>query len=284
MPIGPKNVSLRKKLAGLSLLGLGVAASVPAIATALNGHDDASIITASADKVDTGEVINAELPPALTAEEIAAEEEIKPVRTILPEAEPVLIAPAREITADMQVEAAAEQVTPPQSAARMAVSGSTAQPDTMTGDTADTMAASAQPLAGSSAPAISGGMVTLALDHARVMRVMADIGTIIIGNPAIADVSMPDPSTMILTGKSFGETNLVMLDPEGEIIAEQTIQVTTRGQNTVSVFRGTQRTTFACSPTCEVRPTPGDDTEQLDAALAAFEARNAAALSAANGE
>ncbi|MBV6657078.1 MAG: pilus assembly protein N-terminal domain-containing protein, partial [Devosiaceae bacterium] len=141
----------------------------------------------------------------------------------------------------------------------------------------------AAPIQGSmQAPAAASGAIVLALDHARVMRVMGDVGTIVIGNPAIADVSMPDPGTMILTGKSYGETNLVMLDPAGEILAEQMLRVTIRGENTVSVFRGVQRTTLACAPTCEIRPTPGDAPEALQAGLSAFDQRNSAATNAAN--
>jgi hypothetical protein len=76
---------------------------------------------------------------------------------------------------------------------------------------------------------------------------------------------------------------MVMLDDEGSVLAEETVRVTVRGQSLVSVYRGVQRTTLSCAPTCEIRPTPGDDPEMVAAGLDAFQARNQAAIEAVRG-
>ncbi|MCB1507796.1 MAG: pilus assembly protein N-terminal domain-containing protein [Hyphomicrobiaceae bacterium] len=128
-----------------------------------------------------------------------------------------------------------------------------------------------------------GSTIRISLDHARVLRLTEPVGTIIIGNPAIADAAMPDDVTLILTGRSYGETNLIMMDQNGVIVAENTILVGLEGGSLVSVYRRTTRSTLSCSPICQIRPTPGDDPEQVNAGFGAFEARNTQAVGAAGG-
>ena len=39
---------------------------------------------------------------------------------------------------------------------------------------------------------------------ARILRISAPAATVIIGNPGVADVTIQDPQTLVLTGKSYG--------------------------------------------------------------------------------
>ena len=51
--------------------------------------------------------------------------------------------------------------------------------------------------------------------------------TLIIGNPLVADVTMLKSNRLlVVTGKSFGTTNLILLDETGARSGEQTITVT----------------------------------------------------------
>ena len=61
------------------------------------------------------------------------------------------------------------------------------------------------------------------VDQAAVLQLTAAAGTIIIGNPAIAEATMVDNTTIVITGRSFGTTNLIVLDANGTIIAEPVI-------------------------------------------------------------
>ena len=56
--------------------------------------------------------------------------------------------------------------------------------------------------------------VMLAVDRAKVLRVNRPADVVIIGNPAIADATVRDSQTLIITGHSFGSTNLIVLDVE----------------------------------------------------------------------
>ncbi|MFD2648416.1 pilus assembly protein N-terminal domain-containing protein [Devosia albogilva] len=104
-----------------------------------------------------------------------------------------------------------------------------------------------------------GAPITVNVNMARVLRINAPAATVIVGNPAVADVTIQDPQTLILTGKSYGQTNLIVLDMGGEPIADTLIEVAQLTAGTVTVYQGQNRTSLACAPTCQPTITLGDD-------------------------
>lgn len=113
----------------------------------------------------------------------------------------------------------------------------------------------------------------VALDHARVLRIARPAETIIIGNPAIADIAIHDAKTLILTGRSYGITNVVVLDAAGEVVIDDSVQVTSDEDGTLRVFRQSMRSTYSCSPECEPRLTIGDSETTFESAGSQFNAR-----------
>ena len=75
--------------------------------------------------------------------------------------------------------------------------------------------------------------------------------TIVIGNPAIADASVQDASTIVLTGKGFGVTNLVVLDQEGSPIVDEQVTVVRQDASSVRIYRRASVQTMSCTPYCE---------------------------------
>jgi Flp pilus assembly secretin CpaC len=67
----------------------------------------------------------------------------------------------------------------------------------------------------------------------------------------VADATVADPTTIVLTGRSYGTTNLVLLDSEGNAVADERILVSIDEGNTVRVFRQTERSVLSCTPNCE---------------------------------
>ena len=102
--------------------------------------------------------------------------------------------------------------------------------------------------------------VTVNANMARVLRINAPAATVIIGNPAVADVTIQDPQTLILTGKSYGRTNLIILDANGDPIADTIVEVAQLPSDTVTVYMGAARTSMACAPNCQPVIMMGDDT------------------------
>jgi hypothetical protein len=106
-----------------------------------------------------------------------------------------------------------------------------------------------------SAPAAD---LTVAVDQAKLIKVPEKATTFVIGNPLIADVSMQPGSVMVITGKGYGETNLIALDRSGGVLMEKSIEVQGPREDTVVLYRGLGRETFACAPYCQRRITLGD--------------------------
>lgn len=118
-------------------------------------------------------------------------------------------------------------------------------------------------LASSLAPApviaAEGAPINVNVNMARILRINAAAATVIIGNPGIADVTIQDPQTLILTGKSFGQTNLIVLDSAGNPIADTLIEVVQLQAGVVTVYQGQARTSLACAPVCQSVLMMGDD-------------------------
>jgi Flp pilus assembly secretin CpaC len=104
-----------------------------------------------------------------------------------------------------------------------------------------------------------GAPITVNVNMARVLRISAPAATVIVGNPGVADVTIQDPQTLILTGKSYGQTNLIVLDSLGEPVADTLIEVVQMSAGIMTVYQGQSRTTLSCAPTCQPVVMMGDD-------------------------
>ena len=114
-------------------------------------------------------------------------------------------------------------------------------------------------LAPAPAMAADGAPINVNVNMARILRINAAAATVIVGNPGIADVTIQDPQTLILTGKSFGQTNLIVLDTAGNPIADTLIEVVQMQAGVVTVYQGQARTSLACAPICQSVVMMGDD-------------------------
>jgi Flp pilus assembly secretin CpaC len=101
--------------------------------------------------------------------------------------------------------------------------------------------------------------VSVKVNMARILRINAPAATVIVGNPGIADVAIQDPQTLVLTGKSYGQTNLIVLDAQGNPIADTMLEVVQEQAGLVTVYQGSRRTSLACEPVCQPIIMLGDD-------------------------
>ncbi len=102
-----------------------------------------------------------------------------------------------------------------------------------------------------SASAADEDAIMVELDYARVIKLDRAVSRVIVGNANIADATVSDSQTIILTGKSFGTTNLVILDADGTAIVDERVLVSLEGNNTMQIYRQVERTTLSCTPACE---------------------------------
>ena len=99
--------------------------------------------------------------------------------------------------------------------------------------------------AGASPARAETGLIAVTLDQARIAQLPRGTATLIVGNPMIADVTMLKTSNaMVITGKGFGQTNLIAIDAAGAVIDEEQVQV--RPAKTVLVLQnGASRMSYA---------------------------------------
>jgi hypothetical protein len=133
-----------------------------------------------------------------------------------------------------------------------------------------------QPILAADAP------LGIVLDQATLMKLPEKVATIVVGNPAIADVAVQSGGLVVVTGKGYGSTNLIALDRAGVVLLERSIVVRGPDSGTIAVYRGVERETYSCTPACERRITLGDSANYFGATAAQFDVRNAQATNAAS--
>jgi hypothetical protein len=117
-------------------------------------------------------------------------------------------------------------------------------------------------------------LINVTLDQAKVLQLPEKTATVIVGNPVIADVTMLKKNdTIVLTGKGFGETNLIALDAQGKALGESIVRVMP-AENVMIVQRGMDRESYACSPKCEPMFTLGDTTKYVTDIAGQIQSRN----------
>lgn len=101
------------------------------------------------------------------------------------------------------------------------------------------------------APAGAESGIEVIMNQAKIVKLARPADTIVIGNPLIADASVQDATTVVLTGKGFGVTNLVVLDSDGAPIVDEQVYVTRQDARSVRIYRRAQVQTLSCTPLCE---------------------------------
>ena len=93
--------------------------------------------------------------------------------------------------------------------------------------------------------------IRVVLNHAKIVKLSHPAATVIIGNPEIADATVRDANTLILTGRGFGQTNLVILDEGGNPILDERIAVSRENGAALRIYRQAEIETLSCEPFCE---------------------------------
>lgn len=100
-------------------------------------------------------------------------------------------------------------------------------------------------------PAQAGQGIEVTMNQAKIVKLGRAADTIVVGNPAIADASVQDSTTVVLTGKGFGVTNLVVLDADGSPIIDEQVTVMRQDASSVRIYRRSTVQTMSCTPYCE---------------------------------
>ena len=104
----------------------------------------------------------------------------------------------------------------------------------------------------SSAPmAHAAPTLVVPIDHSAAVSLPRGTRDVLIGNPAIADVTVIDAGKAVVSGHGYGVTNLVIIDQLGRTVLERQVVVAAPSQGRVSVIRGPRVDEYACAGGCE---------------------------------
>jgi hypothetical protein len=112
-------------------------------------------------------------------------------------------------------------------------------------------------VAAASLPATAAETLTIESDQSQLIILPALPGSVVIGNPSIADATV-DGKKMFLHGRSFGTTNIMILDLEGNQVAAFEVSVARTVPNALTLIKGGMRYSYNCTPMCESEFQIGD--------------------------
>jgi Pilus formation protein N terminal region len=108
------------------------------------------------------------------------------------------------------------------------------------------------------------GDLMVRYDQSQLIRLPRPATEIIIGNPSIADVTIQGGNLLVVTGKSFGVTNIIALDAQRNVIQDQRVVVERDEQRAVMLYKGADRESYTCTPNCSPTITIGDETKYFE--------------------
>lgn len=96
----------------------------------------------------------------------------------------------------------------------------------------------------------SAPIVAVYLDHSTRLPLRGSVGSVIVGDPSVADAVVVDHQTVYVQGKNFGETEIVVLDTAGQSLWQGDVAVVSPERGRVTLVRGTQVNEMTCAGIC----------------------------------
>jgi len=128
--------------------------------------------------------------------------------------------------------------------------------------------------------------LTVPIDQSAKLVLPRGAKDVMIGNPAIADVTVVDPRNAILIGRGYGVTNLVVMNGAGRVLMDSQVVVSSPDAGRITVARGgvagARVENYTCAPRCERTPMPGEADTFYNAYAAAYQGYAARSLEARN--
>jgi len=112
----------------------------------------------------------------------------------------------------------------------------------------------------------SAGGFNVEVNQSRALKLDEPAAAVMIGNPAIADVTVLGPQLIYVQGRSYGKTNFVALDAKGKQISAFNVNVVAQTESTVTLTRGAGQMTYNCTPRCERVVALGDEASAFQSA------------------
>jgi hypothetical protein len=125
--------------------------------------------------------------------------------------------------------------------------------------------------------------ITVYIDQATLLKLQRPASEIVVGNPSIADVAVQSGKVLVLTGKSYGETNLIVMDADGKTIVSRRLIVQEPRAGFVTLYKGTARETMHCAPYCTTPLAIGDTPDYFDTVAKQIKTKQSISQTSAEG-
>lgn len=99
-------------------------------------------------------------------------------------------------------------------------------------------------------PAMAQSSLTVDIDRTQRIQLRGAASSVIVANPAVADVTVVDSSTLFVLGRAYGSTEMVVVDAIGRTLYQTVITVGAPQSGHVRVWRGTQPVEMTCAANC----------------------------------
>lgn len=104
--------------------------------------------------------------------------------------------------------------------------------------------------------------VQVSPDTATLVTVAGKPATLIVGNPLFADAAAIG-NKILVQGRNYGKTNIIVLDAKGERLAQFDVVVAPDMRGQMIVYKEGRRYTYACNPTCARQLDTSDTLEEV---------------------
>ncbi len=115
------------------------------------------------------------------------------------------------------------------------------------------------------------------VDQTVALKLSAPANSVVVGNAAVIDVAIHDPRTLLITGKGFGSTNLLVLDHAGRTVYSNLMSVSDNRTDQLTIVRGEGNYTYSCTDRCRATPVVGDDAAHIEDTLKGVQVMQSAA-------
>lgn len=120
----------------------------------------------------------------------------------------------------------------------------------------------------SAGAAEAASKIVIEKNHSARIVLPASAGSVVVGNPDIADVTVVDSRTLYIIGRGFGRSSVSVTDGAGRNIFDADVMVGTPVEGGVTVYKGLKSTTLICGRTC-IEQTDGMQTSPSSAPVTA---------------
>jgi hypothetical protein len=119
---------------------------------------------------------------------------------------------------------------------------------------------------------VAAELLVVQVDKTQIISLSEEPGIVVVGNPSMADVSV-NGKHVFVHGHSFGDTNLIIIDKNGNQLANFDLTVQHNSSNALAMYKAGNRTSYTCAPLCEITMQPGDPLEYVQKVISTNQAK-----------